>query len=474
MNALRDLVARQFGTTAFRLAVAGMSAFLIGAAIVAYLLFRETNAVLTGQTLAAIRAEAGVLDREANARGIPGLVEAVRLLSRPEGPGLYFLADPSGAKLAGNLNRVPPEIKSSPSGGVFRFEMGEGTALRERLGVGVPVPIKAGAILIVGRDVDEQRAFASRLKQTFLWGFAGLGLVGLLGGLAVGRSALRRIETITAASRKIMGGSLAERMPLTGAGDEFDDLSASLNVMLDRIEQLMAGLKEVSDNIAHDLKTPLTRMRTRAEAALRDARGPEACRVGLEQTIEDADDLIKTFNALLLIAKLEAGAVQDSAVDFDLGAMVRDVAELYEPVAEEAGQDLVIEANAGPAVRANRQLVGQAVANLIDNAIKYSARARDEAASASGAAPDHRPEIKVAVTPGKGGAEISVSDRGPGISAADRERALKRFVRLEQSRTQPGTGLGLSLVAAVARLHGGSVRLEDNEPGLRVVLALPA
>ncbi len=466
MNALRDLLIRQAGTTAFRLAIAGMAAFLVGAAAVAWLLFRETNAVLTDQTLATISAEAATLAREAQARGIPSLTYAVRLMSHQEGPGLYYLADPGGRKLAGNLNRVPPEIAGNPAGGVFRFETGEGAEKRERLGVAVPVSVAPGITLLVGRDVDEQRAFASRLKGSFLTGFVALGLTGLLAGLAMSRIALRRIEAMTATSRKIMAGRLSERIPLSGSGDELDDLAKSLNEMLERIELLMAGLKEVSDNIAHDLKTPLNRMRNRAEEALRDAGGPEAYRAGLERTIEDADELIKTFNALLLIAKLEAGAVQESSVTFDVGAMVRDVAELYEPVAEEAGLSLTITAGTGPAIRANRQLVGQAVANLIDNAIKYGRRTDGRSGMPA-------PEISVEVREVAAGAEIAVSDRGPGICAADRERALKRFVRLEQSRTQPGTGLGLSLVSAVARLHNGSVRLEDNEPGLRVVLVLP-
>ncbi|MGE0022980.1 MAG: sensor histidine kinase, partial [Hyphomicrobium sp.] len=203
------------------------------------------------------------------------------------------------------------------------------------------------------------------------------------------------------------------------------------------------------------------------EAALREARGAEGYREGLEATIEKADELFKTLNALLLIARLEAGVVEESAEVFDLGRLVHDVAELYEPVAEEAGLALAIDTGQGIEVRANRQLVGQAVANLVDNAIKYSA------AAAAGCGADQMATVVVEARVDGASAEFSVADRGPGIDPKDRDRALRRFVRLEKSRTQPGTGLGLSLVAAVARLHNGSVRLEDNAPGLRVVVTLP-
>jgi signal transduction histidine kinase len=237
--------------------------------------------------------------------------------------------------------------------------------------------------------------------------------------------------------------------------------------MLARIEQLMAGLREVSDNIAHDLKTPLNRLRNRVEAALREPYGEPVYREALERTIEEADGLIKTFNALLSIARIEAGAGGDNRETLDVSALLRDVAELYEPVAEERGLVLKAEAEAPIFIRADRQLLGQAIANLIDNAIKYGTTG--VSLGGTGA----KPEVEVSAKIKGPIAEIVVTDRGPGVPVSDRERVLDRFVRLEASRSEPGSGLGLSLVAAVARLHGGSLRLEDNAPGLRVILALP-
>ena len=244
--------------------------------------------------------------------------------------------------------------------------------------------------------------------------------------------ALKRIETINVAARSIMAGDMTRRIAVIGAGDEFDGLATNLNAMLERIEALMSGLREVSDNIAHDLKTPLTRLRNAAEAALRETGG-EAYREGLEHTIEKADELIKTFNSLLLVARLEAGALEGNAERFDIGRAVRDVAELYEPVAEERGMALAMNVADGPEYTGNRQLVVQAVANLIENAIKYSAKPGDLRSGATIAIDLHdRPEA----------IEIAVADNGPGIAPEDRERVLKRFVRLEKSRTEPGTGLG--------------------------------
>jgi signal transduction histidine kinase len=460
--ALPDRLARAVSTTAFRVAATTVAAYLAFAGLVVGVLLWQTNRVLTRQVLSTLQAEAGLLKAEAQSGDRAALVRAVEARSRPGGPGLYYLADQSGTKLAGNLSRLPPEIMGSAAGGVFRYAP-DVQSNSEHLAVAVPVDIGGGDRLIVGRDVDEQRRFASEMGTVYFLALGFLTLGGLVAGFAVSRVALKRIETINVTARSIMAGDMTRRIAVTGNGDEFDVLATNLNAMLERIEALMSGLREVSDNIAHDLKTPLSRLRNSAEAALRET-GADAYREGLEHTIEKADELIKTFNSLLLVARLEAGALEENAERFDVGRAVRDVAELYEPVADERGMALAVNVEAGPQLTGNRQLVVQAVANLIENAIKYSGK---PARAETGAA------ISIDLRNRADAIEIAVADNGPGIAPEDRERVLKRFVRLEKSRTEPGTGLGLSLVQAVARLHAGSVHLEDNRPGLRVVLTLP-
>ncbi|MFT3731004.1 MAG: HAMP domain-containing sensor histidine kinase [Hyphomicrobium sp.] len=459
MTALLDRVAKAASTTAFGLSALAVAFFLFAAAIVVGFLFWQTNKLFTDQVIATLTAESRILSSELKVGGQMKLVETVTALSRPNGSGLYYLADDAGTKLAGNLNRIPPELDEEQGGGVFRYQPTDNEEI-SHLAVAIPVELGPGLRLIIGRDVEDQRAFANSIRFVFLLGFGALSIIGLLGGLAVSRLIVNRMDQITAASRQIMEGDLSRRIPTTGRGGELDGLANNLNEMLERIEGLMNGLREVSDNIAHDLKTPLNRLRNSAEAALRDPRGEDAYREGLERTIEKADDLIKTFNALLLIARLEAGPLEESTETFDLGRFVADVSELYLPAAEESGFALAIDVEQNVFVRGNRQLIGQALANLIDNAIKYS----------RGGEPGSAITVRAFRLDGR--PAISVGDHGPGIGAADRERVLKRFVRLEASRTKPGTGLGLSLVAAVARLHHGEIRLEDNQPGLKVVLLL--
>ncbi len=466
MQARANPLPRFARTTAFRLMAVFVAVFVAVAAAIAGVLVWQTNNLLIRQLFATISAEAEGVQALARLKGPDAVTQVVSERSRAAEAHLYFLADAQGRKIAGNLSRWPAELEGG-AGGLFRFAADGKADAERRLAIGLPVALSDGRRLLLARDVEEQLRFIEQVKNALLAGIGLLLVIGLAGGIAASRLILKRIAGMTATAETIMSGDLSRRIASTGSGDELDELARNLNEMLDRIEQLMAGLREISDNIAHDLKTPLNRLRNRAEAALRDARTPQEYRDGLGRAIEDADGIIKTFNALLLIARLEAGAVDESMEDFDLTALVRDVVELYEPHAEECHSNLKFVATGEIPVHANRQLVGQAVANLLDNAIKYGGPPPG-AKAPSGAA-----EIDVTLARTGDEVELSVADHGPGIPALDRERALKRFVRLEASRTRPGTGLGLSLVAAVARLHKGAVRLEDNRPGLRVVLTWP-
>ncbi len=268
-----------------------------------------------------------------------------------------------------------------------------------------------------------------------------------------------------------MAGDLSERIPQNGSGDELDRLSSNLNDMLARIESLMNGLHEVTDNIAHDLKTPINRIRLTAEEAMLDPRGPKAQTATLQSIIDEADNLIKTFNALLKIARLEAGAENENNDTVDLAQVIHEVAELYEPVVEEANMNLVIAAGEPVSILADRQLISQAVANLVDNAIKYSA---DDNRGEDAVEPRlNRKTIELGAEAFGESAKLFVADKGSGISDQDSSRVFDRFVRLEDSRSRPGSGLGLSMVAAIVKAYNGTITMKDNSPGLRVTLSFP-
>ena len=455
-----------FQSTVFRLALAAVTVLMIAAAVIVYIIGAQANRVITQATDEAIQADAAHLRTEFASGGIDALGAIIAERSRHPFSALYILIDASGRKRAGNLAERPHDIRGGARFGTFTYRPSGASIADRRLAAGLIIDIDAiGGILVVARDIEGQRRLLTSIDRSLQLGLGTLALLGLIVGYLLARHVLRRIDGMREAAQVIMAGNLSGRLPLAGSGDELDRLGQQLNSMLERIESLMSALREVSDNIAHDLKTPLNRLRNSAETALSDTRGGPAWREGLERTIEEADGLISTFNALLLIARLEAGAIEESLETFDLAEVVGDVAELYEPVAEDRGLTLTLATTPPIPIRANRQLISQAIANLVDNAIKY----------ASTAAPGDRRQllIEIATRVENNTAILIVADHGPGIPAADRARALKRFVRLEASRTRPGTGLGLSLVAAVAQLLHGSVQLEDNNPGLRVVLTLP-
>jgi signal transduction histidine kinase len=297
-------------------------------------------------------------------------------------------------------------------------------------------------------------------------------VLGLGGGIFVARRVLRRIDAMTGTTQRIMAGDLSGRLPVGRSGDELDRLAENLNAMLERIEALMIGLKEVSDNIAHDLKTPLTRLRNRAEEALARSGNEADYRTALERTIEESDGLIRTFNALLMIARAESGQARDNMGDFDAAEVANGIHELYEPLAEDDGMTLRVKTSPTP-LHGNRELISQALANLVENAIKYGKPVPAVQPLGADATVGSR-EILIEARRDGDHVLLSVTDHGQGIPEADRGHAVERFVRLETSRTLPGSGLGLSLASAVATLHGGDLRLGDAHPGLCATLAIPA
>jgi signal transduction histidine kinase len=452
-------------TTAFKLTLVYLGIFVLFAASLLAYFALNTRRLITEQITATVNGEVNGLSEQYGQGGLRRLVIVVDVRSRRPGSSLYLVTTPSGEGLAGNVGSLEPGVLDRPGWletNYHRLEAPEGAEHRALVRV---VQLPGGFHLLVGRDLEERARLFGIVVNAGQWSLALVIVLGLAGGFFVSRRILSRIDAMTGTAQTIMAGDLSGRLPVAGSGDELDRLADNVNAMLERIEGLMHGLKEVSDNIAHDLKTPLTRLRNRCEQALRSAAGEASYRAALESTIAESDDLIRTFDALLMIARAESGQARENMTEFDASEIARDVGELYEPVADEKGIALKVEAAAAAPVRGNRELVSQALANLIDNAIKYAG----PNGKVNGA------PAEILVKAGNDGERItlSVADRGPGIPDADRSRVVERFVRLEQSRSEPGSGLGLSLASAVARLHGGELKLEDNHPGLRTTIALP-
>ncbi|HEY0566643.1 MAG TPA: ATP-binding protein [Xanthobacteraceae bacterium] len=448
-------------TTAFRLTLVYLTIFAVFAACLVLYFAWSTHRLISEQITATVDAEITGLDEQYREGGIRRLVMTVEGRARQPGSNLYLVTTFAGESVAGNVGSLAPGVleRSGWTETVYR-RIGGAENAQHRALVRV-FQLSGGFRLLVGRDLEERDRLYDIVISAARWSTALVVVLGLLGGFFVARRVLKRIDAMTGTTQTIMAGDLSERLPIAGTGDELDRLAENLNVMLERIEGLMHGFREVSDNIAHDLKTPLTRLRNRAEEALRRGHGEPDYRRALEATIEESDSLIRTFNALLMIARAESGQAVEVA-EFDAAEIARDIGELYEPLADEKGLALRLDAAVAAPVRGNRELVSQALANLLDNAIKYTLSGKSVSS-----------DILVKVSAQGDRVLLAVEDKGPGIPEEDRGRVIDRFVRLEQSRSEPGSGLGLSLASAVARLHGGELTLEDNRPGLRAVLVLP-
>lgn len=451
-------------TTAARLSALYLLLFAVGAFGLVFYITNLSATFLAAQTQEALSEEVASVGKAYARGGIPQLMRVVEYRSRQPNAYLYLVSDPTGRILAGNVEGVQPGVLDT-NGIVERAftynRYGEQGAESEHRAIAVVIALPNGMRLLVGRDLGEPERFRDITRRSLMLALGIMSVGAFLIWYFVGRRALRRIDEVSEASQRIMEGDMTGRLPVNGSGDEFDRLSINLNVMLARILELNEGLKQVSDNIAHDLKTPLTRLRNRAEDALSGKKDGPEYRQALEDIIAESDQLIRTFNAILMISRLEAGYSSENLEEMSLAAIVRDVAEMYEPVAEEAGGKLEVGTLIETPLRINRELIGQTISNLLDNALKYASLDREDAC------------VTLSMEQDKARLRVVIADNGNGIPENKRDQAMERFVRLEESRTQPGSGLGLSLAKAVMKLHGGALRLEDNQPGLRAVLEFP-
>ncbi|MGE4281172.1 MAG: sensor histidine kinase [Magnetospirillum sp.] len=446
--------------TTFRLALSYLGIFTVSAMALLALVSWSTSVFIEWQVQETVEAEATGLSEQYRARGIRGLAEVIagRASEDLDRRAVYLLTGPGGVRIAGNLYGWPAE--DIDSAGWIRFSierMGSENFATEVLGRTYFLPDEHQ--LLVGRSLHEAKRVKSAINRALGWGLALTILLGIVGGYFTSRHMLQRVEAMNRTARRIIGGDMKSRMRISGTRDEFDQLSAGFNEMMDEIERLVESIRTVTDNVAHDLRTPLNRLRSRIDVALLSEADCDSLRRTLEETLAEADNILATFNAILTIANAESGQRLHSFEPLDPARLAEDVTELYEPLAEEKNVGLCCRAQAGLEVSGDRHLLFQALANMVDNAVKYTPEGGN---------------VTVEVKQDDGRVTIAVADSGPGIPADQRSRVLERFVRLDSTRTTPGNGLGLSLVSAVSRLHGASLSLEDNQPGLRLVLRFPA
>ncbi len=452
---------RLLRTTAFRQALLYLGLFVVSVLVILGQVYWFTIGVIEQQTDDTVKAEIDGLRDQYAQHGMLGLVAAINARSQvPHSDAVYLVITPGLRPVAGNLSHWP-DVEPDRQGWItFSFEQPGRDGPETHPARAAVFALPGGHRLLVGHDLQAREAFRRRVIGSLVVALVLTVSLGALGAVLISRGVVRRVDAINRTTGRIMAGALHERVAPFGSDDEFDRLAENLNAMLDQIERLMTGMRLVTESVAHDLRTPLTRLRSRLELAMIEPAGADSARAALAEAIAETDAVLATFTALLSIAEAEAGSLQAGFTPVALGTLGARLADLYEPGAEEKGLALATDIAGDPEIPGNSQLLSQAVANLLDNAIKYT--------PAGG-------RITLSVAPGAAGAgpRLTVADSGPGVPEADRERVLQRFVRLEASRSTPGSGLGLALVDAVARLHCGHVVLEDNAPGLRASLVFP-
>ena len=441
---------------AWRIAVG--YAVLFGFSVLALLVFIyvSTEGFMTRQMEAVIEAEVQGLAERYRVGGVRGLRALLRdrVQRNPASSSIYLLADPNFRVLAGNLSNWPQAVRGADPWVEFELFTTDAADGREAHRARARhFQLRRGFHLLVGRNLRDYEAMRSAIVRNVAWGIGVAGILAVAIAWWLRRSVTTRIESINRTARRIMEGELSQRIESRGSGDEFDELVANLNGMLARIETLMEDVRRVSDNVAHDLRTPLGRLRTRLEQ-LRDACGDSSSAPIAEDALREADQMLATFNALLRIARIETGQRRHAFERVDVAAIGDDVADLYAPIAESRDITFRHSGIAAP-VEGDADLLFQSLANLLDNAMKYTPQGGS---------------VTLHVTSDDDSATVVVADSGPGVPPEEREAVLRRFYRLEPARSTPGSGLGLSLVAAVAQLHEAELTLEDNAPGLVVRL----
>jgi len=445
-----------FGQAGVRFGMIYASLFGASSLALAAFLWWSTAGLLDRQNEAAITADTqGLLERYIEG-GVQSLIDAIeqRIAGNVDDDAVYLLVDANLRRLAGNLERWPRSVAVDFEWADLSIDRG---GMRSKARVRHE-DMLVGLHLLVGRDVESRVQLRGIVADAMLWGAVIAVLLGTVGAVAVRGLFRATLADVSATAAAVSAGDFTRRVKVTGHSDEFDLLAETINDMLDRIARLMDGVRQVSNAIAHDLRTPITRARMRLEDAATNARTEGDLRQAIERAQTDLDGIVAVFQALLRIAEIEAGARRSAFTRVDATPLLTDLAELYEAAAEETGQTLVARIPPAAVVFGDRDMIQQAIANLLDNAMKFS---------------PPRGVIRLSAHAVPGAVEIVVADDGPGIPPPDRERATQRFFRGEAARSTPGSGLGLALVQAVAMLHGGTLRLEDNAPGLRAVLQLP-
>ena len=442
-------------SSSFRLSLLYMSLFGASVLVLLGFLYWATAGYMARQTDATIEAEIRGLSEQYRTRGLAGLIHVISQRSKNSShtAEVYLLTDPHFVPLVGTLNQWPGDPRERNPW--LRFELPETDSHPV---LARQFELRGGFHLLVGRDLQELEQIQGLILKALTGGLGMTILLAIVGAAIMSRGVLKRIETINQAARGIVKGGLSNRIPTHGTDDDFDQLAENLNAMLARIQLLMDDVRRVSDNVAHDLRTPLTRLQGRLEQLQTGDLDPVEMRRKATLAMNETQQLLETFNALLRITRIETHEIRSELSECGVTDIARDALELYEPLAEEKSQSLSWSLTPKCRINADRHLLFQCIANLLDNAVKYT---------------PHEGSIHLSVTCRGEVCVIAVSDTGPGIPERYRDAVLRRFFRLEPSRTTPGNGLGLALVDAVVRRDGGRLVLESNQPGLKCCLSFP-